>query len=68
MNTIIKIPKETAQKGNLVLIPQSEYEEFLRFFKKRKMEEKDVDNAIKVFQKEKKERKLFKFNSFKELK
>ena len=28
-NTTITIPKELAKKGNLVLIPQKEYEEFL---------------------------------------
>lgn len=32
-NTTITIPKELAQKGNLVLIPQEEYEEFLEFKK-----------------------------------
>lgn len=68
MNTIIKIPKEIIKKGNLVLIPQSEYDEFLRFSKKRKAEERDTDSAIKVFQKEKKEKKLFKINSFGDLK
>jgi len=31
MNMIIKIPREITKKGNLVLIPQSDYEDFLVF-------------------------------------
>lgn len=67
MNTVIKIPSEIAKKGNLVLISESDYDEFLRFFKKRKTKEEYIDKAIKIFQKEKKEKKLFKVNSLSEV-
>lgn len=67
MKTIIKIPKEMIKQGDLILISKSEYEEFLTFFKDRKEEEKKTDNAIKVFLKEKKQKKLIKINSLKEL-
>lgn len=33
MSKIIAIPKELSKKGELVLIPRSEYEEFLRLKK-----------------------------------
>lgn len=31
--TILTVPKELAKKGDLVLVPKSEYEEFLRIRK-----------------------------------
>lgn len=67
MKTIIKIPKEMTKQGDLILISKSEYEEFLTLFREKKEEEKNADNAIKVFLKEKRQKKLFKINSFKEL-
>ena len=67
MVKIITIPKAIAKKGELVLIPRSEYEEFLRLRRQREWEEKDTDEAIKVFKKEKKEKKLLKVESLAEL-
>ena len=68
MDKVITIPKEIAKKGELVLIPRKEYEEFLRLRKQREREEKDTDEAIRVFKKERKEKKLFKMKSLAELK
>ena len=67
MGKIITIPKEIAKKGDLVLIPRSEYEEFLRLKKQREWEEKDTDEAIRIFKKEQKEKKLIKIKSLAEL-
>ena len=67
MKTIIKIPKEMVKNGDLVLISRNEYETFLTLLKERNTEEKNADNAIKVFLKEKKQKKLIKINSLKEL-
>ncbi|GAI02823.1 unnamed protein product [marine sediment metagenome] len=68
MDKVITIPKEIAKKGELVLIPRKEYEEFLRLRKQREREEKDTDEAIRVFKKERKGKKLFKMKSLAELK
>jgi hypothetical protein len=67
MEKVINIPKEMAREGDLVLIPRKIYEEFLRLRKKREWEEKDTDEAIKVFQEEKRRKKLMKIESLAEL-
>ena len=67
MVKIINIPKEIARKGELVLIPRSEYEEFLRLRRQKEWEEKDTDESIRIFKKEKKEKKLIKIKSLAEL-
>lgn len=59
----ITIPKEIAKKGDLVLIPRSEYEEFLKLRQRIKWEEKDSEEAVRIFQKERKEKKLRKIKS-----
>ncbi len=67
MRKLITIPKEIFKKGDLVLIPRKEYEEFLKLKKQIKWEEKDTDRAIKVFKEEKKKKKLLKIKSLAEL-
>jgi hypothetical protein len=67
MVKIITIPKEILKKGDLVLIPRKEYEEFLRLRKQREWEERDTDLAIKIFKEEKKKKKLIKINSLADL-
>jgi len=67
MGKVITIPKEIAKKGDLVLIPRQEYEEFLRLREQREWEEKDTDEAIRIFQEEKKKKKLLKIKSLAEL-
>ncbi|MCP6718337.1 MAG: hypothetical protein KJI70_02250 [Patescibacteria group bacterium] len=68
MVKIITIPKEIAKKGELVLIPRKEYEEFLRLRKQREWEKKDTDEAIRIFKEEKKKKKLLKIKSLAEFK
>jgi len=63
MVNAITIPKKLIKKGDLVLIPRSDYDELLRLRKQREWEEKDTDEAIRVFKKEKKESKLLKIKS-----
>ena len=62
-SNIVTIPREMANKGELVLVPRSEYEEFLRLRRKIKLEKQDTDEAIRIFEKERKEGKLSKIKS-----
>lgn len=39
MDKAITIPKELAEKDDLVVIPRKEYEEFLQYLKKKKNQE-----------------------------
>ena len=68
MVNAITIPKKLIKKGDLVLISRSDYDELLRLRKQREWEEKDTDEAIRVFKKEKKESKLLKIKSLAGLK
>jgi len=55
------IPKSVACKDDLIVIPKGIYNEFLRWKKiaeKRLIEEKDADEAIRVYKLEKKAGKL----------
>ena len=55
------IPRNVTCKNDLIVIPKGIYNEFLRWKKiteKRLMEEKDADEAIKVYKLEKKAGKL----------
>lgn len=64
MEKVIIIPKEISKKGDLVLLPRKEYEKLLELRKQREWEEKDTDEAIRVFEKERKSGKLKKASSF----
>ena len=60
MNTII-IPKELIKERELIIIPRKKYEEFVnlqKIIKKWFIEEADIDQAIKIYKKEKREGKL----------
>ncbi|PIV31943.1 hypothetical protein COS33_00475 [Candidatus Wolfebacteria bacterium CG02_land_8_20_14_3_00_37_12] len=60
MNTIT-IPKNLIKNDDLVIIPRRKYKEFLDFEKiirKRLAEEVDIDLAIKIYEKEKQQKKL----------
>ncbi len=63
MEKVITIPKEIIRQGDLVLIPRREYEEFLKLRKHREWEEKDTNEAIRIFREEKKKKKLIKIKS-----
>ena len=60
-DTILTIPRWMTGKSELVVLPKGQYDEFLRLQKqeeRRLWEEKDTDEAIKVYLKEKKAGKL----------
>lgn len=64
------IPRSIASKDDLVVIPKEIYNEFLRwkkFAEKRLAEEKDADNAIKIYKQEKKAGKLKTASFFSEI-
>jgi len=67
MEKVITIPKEIAKKGELVLIPRSEYEKLLKLRKQGVWEEEDTDEAIKVFKIERGKKKLVKIKSLADL-
>lgn len=64
------IPRSVASKDDLVIIPKGIYNEFLRwkkFAEKRLAEEKNADNAIRIYKQEKKAGKLKTASSFSEI-
>ncbi len=63
-NIAFTIPKRLTQKGELIVLPRKEYEAYLAWQKKREREEKDTDNAIRVFNQEKTQGKLMSSKNF----
>lgn len=61
------IPKKLAQRGELVILPLEEYKAYLVWQKKREWEEKDTDQAIRIFKKEKAQGKLMSSNNFSDI-
>ena len=64
MADMLTIPRKLTERGDLVIIPRSEYEETLRIKKRLLNEEQDTDEAISIFKKEHKEGKLKRASSF----
>lgn len=64
---IVTIPKKLVEKGDLVIVPRAEYEEVLKIRRRLLWEEKDTDEAIRVFERERKAGKLKKASSFSEI-
>jgi len=58
MSEVITIPKKLVQKDDLVILPRKDYEEFLRLRLRKEWEEKDTDEAIRIFNEERKKKKL----------
>lgn len=65
--SIVTIPKKLIEKGELVVVPRKEYEEVIKIRRRLLWEEKDTDEAIRVFEKEKKAGKLKKAFTFSEI-
>ena len=58
---MLTIPKNFVSNDDLVIIPRKQYEIFLdigKQWKKRLFEERDTDNAIAIYKKERKQGKL----------
>lgn len=64
MSNVLTIPKKLAQMGELVVVPRADYEEAMRVKARLLSEEADTDQAIRVFEKERKAKKLKKTRSF----
>ena len=58
MSNVLTIPRELAQKGELVLVPRADYEEMLKVNTRLLWEEADTDEAVRIFEKERKEQTL----------
>lgn len=67
MVDILTIPKRLIQRGELVIVPRAEYEASLQIQKRLLWEERDTDEAITVFEKERKARILKKASGFAEI-
>lgn len=52
INGTITIPKEITHGEELFIVPRKKFEEFLKWQKRREWEEKDTDEAIRIFKKE----------------
>ncbi len=68
--TTITIPKNLIGEKELIVIPRKKYDEFVnleKLLKNRIAEEKDTDEAIRIFEKERRENKLKKVYSFSEI-
>mgnify|MGYP001567597434 CR=1 FL=1 len=67
---VVTIPKQLAVMGELVVIPKKEYQGFLelqKIFKKRMAEERDTDDAIAIYQREKQRGTLRSLTSLRDL-
>ena len=62
-NGTVTIPKKLTKGEELLVVPRKTFEEFLRWQKRREWEEKDTDEAIRVFEKELRGGKLKKLKS-----
>ena len=58
MAEIITIPKKLAQKGAFVLLPKTQYEALLKLQKRLLWKQADTDEAIRIYEKERREGKL----------
>lgn len=63
----ITIPKKMSRKGDLVIVPRVEYEQMLKVSRQLLREEKETDEAIRIFGTERKAGKLKKASSFSEI-
>ena len=64
MLNILTIPKKLLQKGELVIVPRADYEDAIQIKRRLLWEEKDTDDAIAIFEKERGEGLLRKTSSF----
>ncbi len=60
----ITIPKKVKTKEDLILIPKKEYERLVKLSQRLFWEEQDTNEAIKIFEREKKSGKLKSASSF----
>ena len=67
MADILTIPKKLIRKGELVIVPRAEYEEAIKTKNRLLWEEKDADEAIRIFEKERKSNTLKKASAFSEI-
>jgi len=69
--TIITIPGKLVKEKELIVIPRKKYEEFInleKLLKNRRIEERDADEAIAIYKKEKNQNKLKVLKSLADLK
>lgn len=67
MTNILTIPRRLLQRGELVIVPRAEYEASLEIQKRLLWEERDTDEAIAVFEKERRTRLLKRASGFAEI-
>lgn len=67
MAIVTTIPKQITKGEELVIISRGEYEKFLKLRQQIEWEEKDTDEALRVFKEDKKAKKLVKIKSLTDL-
>lgn len=67
MSNIVSIPQKLMQKGELVIVPRADYEAMFEAHRRLLREEKDTDEAIRVFEEERAAGTLRKAVSFSEI-
>ena len=67
MAEVLTIPKKLAQKGDLVIVSRAEYEQAINTQKRLLSEEQDTDEAIRVFESERKNGKLKRAKRFSDI-
>lgn len=67
MTNILTIPRRLLQRGELVIVPRAEYEASLETQRRLLWEERDTDEAVAVFEKERKARRLQRASGFAEI-
>lgn len=67
MIEILTNPQKIVKKGKFVTMPRAEYERMLEISRRLLLQEKDTDEAIRIFEKEQKTKKLKKAHDFSEI-
>lgn len=67
MAEILTIPKNLIKRGELVIIPKDQFRKMTALASRLLWEEKDTDEAIRVFEKERRAGKLKKTGKFSEI-
>lgn len=67
MTEVLTIPKNLIKRGELVIIPKDQFRKMAALVSRLSWEEKDTDEAIRVFEKERRAGKLKKAAKFSEI-
>ena len=67
MAGVLTIPKHLTKRGELVIVPKDQFQKMAALARRLSREEKDTDEAIRVFEKERRAGKLKNAAKFSEI-